>query len=269
MRGIVRFFIVLSAFIFPQCLISGEESIFELVKKGDLIKIQALLKTNPMNVDAKESIETRNADIPLISAATPLHLAAFQGSASISELLIQAGADVNATAKKGNTPLHLAVWMGNDATVMLLLKNGAAINLRNQIGFSPLELAIFNRREEISIFLLSNGADVCGKESNMGATSLHYTVPWAQTKIAGILLEKGADLNSQDNEGMTPLHWAVKPPLTWVEKVNHQVPIEMAKFLLNQKGIKILKDSKGRTPHDLAIETGRQDLIKLFQGLSP
>ena len=56
------------------------------------------------------------------SGATPLHKAR---SAHVVQLLIAAGADVNAPDSRGNTPLHYAELHANHETVMALLGFGA------------------------------------------------------------------------------------------------------------------------------------------------
>jgi ankyrin repeat protein len=61
---------------------------------------------------------------------TPLHLAARNGHKEVVELLIAAGAEVNAktgadvNAKTGTTPLQLAALNGHNETVVLLRKHG-------------------------------------------------------------------------------------------------------------------------------------------------
>jgi len=56
---------------------------------------------------------------------TPLHKAADNGQKEIAELLIAAGADVNAKMSKGWTPLDIAIEENQTATADLLRKHGA------------------------------------------------------------------------------------------------------------------------------------------------
>jgi len=51
---------------------------------------------------------------------TPLHLAAFSGSAETVQLLIERGADVTAQDQRCRTPLHLASSWVSAKTVLVL-----------------------------------------------------------------------------------------------------------------------------------------------------
>ena len=62
---------------------------------------------------------------------TPLHEAAIRGETAIGRLLIDRGADVNATAGDNITPLHLAACGGHREIVELLLAASADRNVRD------------------------------------------------------------------------------------------------------------------------------------------
>jgi ankyrin repeat protein len=76
---------------------------------------------------------------------TPLHFAAQDGAARAVEVLLAAGADVDALSKRGQTPLWLAVMNSprapDGAVVRALLRHGADRDLRDEGGQSPYELA--------------------------------------------------------------------------------------------------------------------------------
>ena len=71
---------------------------------------------------------------------TPLHDAAYYGHASVVELLISYGAQVNAQADNGCTPLHNAVDHENKWMTELLIKNGANLLIENAWGETPYYL---------------------------------------------------------------------------------------------------------------------------------
>jgi ankyrin repeat protein len=72
---------------------------------------------------------------------TPLGTAAAFGANEIAVLLLDRGADVDATADHGFTPLHAAASNGNAALVELLLARGANRDARAENGQTPVELA--------------------------------------------------------------------------------------------------------------------------------
>jgi ankyrin repeat protein len=66
-----------------------------------------------------------------------------------AEVLLEAGAAVDALDKNNNTPLHYAAGYGRKECVELLLKNGAAVTLRNLDGKTPVDVAKLNTQSEV------------------------------------------------------------------------------------------------------------------------
>ena len=65
----------------------------------------------------------------------------WNGMQRYTDVLIQAGADVNCRDGDENSPLLRAAWMGDDQSVDLLIKAGADVNVVNKAGSSPLMMA--------------------------------------------------------------------------------------------------------------------------------
>lgn len=72
---------------------------------------------------------------------TALQAAAASGDNESGRLLLDAGADVNATETGGFTPLHAAAANGNRELVELLLERGADPSARTDDGKTPADLA--------------------------------------------------------------------------------------------------------------------------------
>ena len=91
---------------------------------------------------------------------TPLHLASSRGHASVVSRLLDAGSKPNATTETGVQPLHLAAQAGDAATVTALLGHGANVNARDEThGRTPLVFAASQNRLEAVKILLAKGAD--------------------------------------------------------------------------------------------------------------
>lgn len=95
---------------------------------------------------------------------TALHAAALAvppDSEELIEILLEAGANVNASDDEWKTPLHYAVQWNRPQNVETLLRHGADIDPRDKPGFTPLLLALLMQgdRSEIVKILLQYGAD--------------------------------------------------------------------------------------------------------------
>jgi ankyrin repeat protein len=71
----------------------------------------------------------------------PLHSAAAARRDEVARMLIDAGADVNATQEGGYTPLHAAAQNGDVELIDLLLDRGARLDARTDKGETPADLA--------------------------------------------------------------------------------------------------------------------------------
>jgi hypothetical protein len=86
-------------------------------------------------------------------AIRPLHAAAAGDHVNIVRLLLEAGADPNATQQDSFRPLHSAAQNGNAEIVRLLLANGADPALTTDQGRTPRDLALEGGHEEVAALL--------------------------------------------------------------------------------------------------------------------
>jgi ankyrin repeat protein len=81
---------------------------------------------------------------------TPLHVAAVWGDVEAIEMLIRAGADVNAVGDMGCTPLHDAVIQGHIAAAGRLLAAGATPFVRSEFGTTAADEAMRSGNPELA-----------------------------------------------------------------------------------------------------------------------
>jgi len=141
----------------------------------------------------------------------PLHFAAALRNAEVLALLLDRRLDPNARDRDGNTPLHwlLAYPDADDDLLELLLDAGALLDAQNYRGETPLFLAAARDLPNRLEFLLDNGADPSLADID-GATPLHHAAAHGHLAAVELLLRFGAHLNAADHEGDTPLHWSVR-----------------------------------------------------------
>ena len=161
--------------------------------------------------------------------STPLMLAAAYGQWEIVSFLTKHDpASVNTADNYGRTPLMLAAEHGHRETVLLLISNGAQVNVGESNGYTPLVLASIHKHWEIVTLLIQLGA-------NTGRT-LFNVVEMGRFDIIETLVLKGANVNVQDDNSVTPLMKAVE-----------KGDVDTVSFLIRHGADVRLKDNRGRT----------------------
>lgn len=119
---------------------------------------------------------------------TPLALAAHFGSRESAKLLLAAGADhgIRSQNPTGNTPLHAAVAGKRHEIVELLVEAGADVNAQDADGWTPLNLAAHEGVADTVSYLLANSADPSIPAAN-GQTPLQTAEREGKTEALGAL----------------------------------------------------------------------------------
>jgi ankyrin repeat protein len=139
-----------------------------------------------------------------------------QDFVAVNRLLMQ-GADPDYTDRAGQTPLMVATWKNQGGVIRLLLESGADINKQDPKGQTALIHAAFHGSEMPVRQLIKEGADL-DKISDRG-TALTCAVSGGLGYIAGLLIERGADVNIPDNEGRTALSLARRKGLNKIAEI--------------------------------------------------
>lgn len=159
--------------------------------------------------------------------ATPLHVASTNQRADIVTLLLDAGAELNAGEGAWGTPLLHAIsgrnGMSNrrfpwrprgisEAAINVLVEAGANLNAADSAGTTPLMQSLKPHRRngnlsDLPMRLLSLGADPNSRDIQ-GRTPLLVAASTEGPAVIRALIEAGADPRALSNDGTSALHAA-------------------------------------------------------------
>ena len=180
-----------------------------------------------------------------------LYVAIKRGDLDQVERHVHWGSDINQIDIEGQTPLHESARIGKIVIAHLLLKNGAQVNQLNNFDQTPLDLAILNGRIQLSELLITKF------NADFDATESLFDVVHANNHdrdVFRFLARQGANINSFDSNGLTPLIIAVK----------NQQRLTAKQLIANGADVN-LADKQGQTPLALAKTLNNTDLITLLK----
>ncbi|NXQ30744.1 ASB18 protein, partial [Alaudala cheleensis] len=204
----------------------------------------------------------------------PLHEACRGGHSDCLELLLEYRADPNLRSDEGTAPLHLCTSPGSLRCARLLLRHGAAVDLPSEAGGDTALLVAArhrlcdharlylrrrarldarNARQETALgvlcgqapgpggdslrlfqLLVEHGADLEARDEGW-RRPLHRACGAANAELARLLLQRGADANAIDWDGVTPLGWALRAAASR----GHPRPHSTVQLLLNHGARKV------------------------------
>ena len=186
------------------------------IESGSLEDVRNALQSGA-NVNTADSRSIANGQRPLM-------LAARRGDIAIVQMLLDAGAEVDAVehcnsnmAKnlmtffemQGRTALLYAAKHDHADVVKILAKAGANLEKKDSNGETALSIAAQNGNLKALQMLITLGANLETRTSN-GGTALVAAASEGQKDAANLLLSKGANPNAADREGVTALGCAVQ-----------------------------------------------------------
>ena len=189
----------------------GTESLLvTAVRNGDLDSVKILLKYKA-DVEVREKYQRDNWSS--ITRAS-LFWAADFGYIDILRCLIENGVDINSfSADNCNcTPLMKAVENGDKDVVTFLIDHGANVTIKDKCGYTALHRACIIYHDcspEVLSCLIENGADV-NLSTDKNRTPLMTACEYGHVNTVTILIEHGANVNLQDRDGLTAVHYAVR-----------------------------------------------------------
>jgi ankyrin repeat protein len=247
------------------------QAFIDAIRNHDLGAVRAALAVDKTLANATDA-----------AGSTALMHAAYAGTMSTMQVLLEAGADVNAANLRKATALH---WAVHDVDkIKLLLMKGADINARTIEGRTPLYAAaqlpagvnamkvLLEVGADVEVCTIvgntplfaaaSGGADnvrlLLDKGANVNATSLSGTTPLmgaSDTTVVALLVTHGANVSIRSKRGESALADAAR-----------RGDLEAARLLLDKGADVNIVDYRGYTPLILAAQFDRDspELVRLL-----
>ena len=199
------------------------------------------------------------------------------GNIKAVKAIIKKGIDVDLPAKKDEFPLFYAAGYGRPEIARLLIQAGANVNIRDSYGDTALHIAIRECNYKVAEILINSNADVNAKIEKgffPGFRPLHTAVNGKKDipYLVSLLISKGAEVNSRDAKGKTPLQYAIKNRFPQSEQIllkHEKSPgnIQKNAHFPVLKGPYLGQKPPGMTPEIFApdiISTGLDELSPAF-----
>ncbi|KAF5617640.1 ankyrin repeat domain protein [Fusarium sp. NRRL 25303] len=149
------------------------------------------------------------------------------------------------------SPLYYAVRM-NLMGVAINLINEQSVNEASSLGRTPLNIACADGSNDFVALLLSKGADFTTTDDD-GWTPLNLASSKGHVEVVEILLEKGADFTTANNYGWTPLNSA-----------SSKGHVEVVEILLEKGADFAMANNYGWTPLNSASNSGHAEVVKIL-----
>ncbi|PWK17904.1 ankyrin repeat domain-containing protein [Xanthomarina spongicola] len=160
-----------TVFVFAQ------DNIFDVARSGTVEEIKQLMSINPDTINV---INDRGF--------FPLTLSCYNGNEAVGLFLINHVKNINGDSKYG-TPLMAAVFKGQVTLSQALLEKGANPNIADVNKTTPLHYAVLLNNESLIYLLMDFNADATLKDSR-GKTALDYALMDNNKKIIELLENK-------------------------------------------------------------------------------
>lgn len=207
------------------CEVNNSSFAKKLIEAGADVILPGWNGTTPLHHTAKngelelvEMLLQRGADKNATCSeswgySTPLFLAAEEDAFQVLQHLIDEGVDVDTIGPDGFTALHVSSDRGYLKCLDALLKAGAAVDLKTEDGQNAIHLAAWNGHLDVLKLLFDRRAEQCANiiddPKNDNHVALHDAAYNGHLKTVQFLIEKGALCNTSSTSKTSPIHEAI------------------------------------------------------------
>jgi len=171
--------------------------------------------------------------------------------------------DINQKDSGGNSVLYYAIEQEDVETINYLIRNKVDVNAKNKLGISCFDKAMAKGSKILNLFLKGRYDNILFNIPNdQGEIPLifiikakNYTIS-EKEEIITHLLEKGSNVNFIDQQGNSPLIYAIQ-----------KKSLPLVKLLIQHgANINYLNHTNNKTLLKYAVDLGQKDIVKYLVG---
>jgi len=272
--------LVASIGIFKHAEYKWAGSLIDAVRQNDITKAEQLLLKKCYSIDAQGKGSWLAVWVePINAPETSLQVACDESKYDFVKLFIDNGADVNKEGSTRLTPLlyTLQSTESDDYKIVeSLVKNGADVDEWSTEGQPPLIAAAsmstykndkYNQKKakeivKIYSLLLKYAENKVPEERDYKGNALMAAVNMNNLELIEYISNaQHININSKDKLGWTSLFY-IEPDN---KKDNTDISIKVARLLIKLGADKSIKDNKGKTAYDYALENKYEYLAKVLK----
>ena len=153
------------------------------------------------------------------------------------------------------TPLMVASVIGSSRVVRDLLRHGASVSVEGSDGYTALHHSVYRKHLAVSKDLIEGGADLEARPGGfmvdgIYGTPLHVAVKKGFYQGIVVLIDAGANVDSELDDGATPLFFAASGG--WLEAVR----------VLLRANANPLLSAYGSLPLEMAVRNGHLKVVR-------
>jgi ankyrin repeat protein len=188
------------------------------------------------------------------SCGNAIHAASIRGHGEVVLALIKSGADIDAQSGHSGNALQAASFEGHTSVVKILLDSNAEVNAQGGRYSNALQAASVAGQQAVVRLLLAYGANIHA-QGGLYDNALNAAAAESHTATVELLLEKGAKVTQIDVQRRSVLHHAVNSAFCTTSLV---------KVLVSRGAPLDTVDIENMTPLHYSVKFGHQSIAELL-----
>lgn len=201
-------------------------------------------------------IKDHNAviDILTLRKQTPLHLAAASGQMEVCQLLLELGANIDATDDLGQKPIHVAAQNNySEVAKLFLQQHPSLVNATSKDGNTCAHIAAMQGSVKVieELMKFDRSGVISARNKLTDATPLQLAAEGGHADVVKALVRAGASCTDENKAGFTAVHLAAQN--------GHGQVLDALK---STNSLRITSKKLGLTPLHVAAYYGQADTVR-------